>query len=523
MTCSPTDVPVSDSTVQAAPARRVGIGVVLIVGVVWALLAWRLVPWQPVPGGTPTPVPAGEVFTADQVERANAYSDPSRILSWVSLALSLALACLLAWTGPGRRLVARLPQRGPWWVQTVAAVAALGLIGRVLGLPFTLVLWARRREYGLSEQPWDGVLRDVALGWAVDTVMTSLLVLVLLGCAQRWRTWWPAVSGAVVAAAVVVGSWLYPVVVEPLFHDFHSLPAGSLRTAVMDQAQQQGVQLDDVLVADASRRTTTLNAYVSGLGNSRRVVLYDTLVDSVPEPEVVSVVAHELAHAGHDDVLVGTVLGAVGSMLGIGLLGVLLPGLGAGLRGSTRRPVDSRGRGVRPDTSVAVRVAVLGALLALGTQVAAPVQNGISRMVETRADVEALESTGDGVTFIEMQKQLALRALTDPEPPRWSSWWWGSHPGVLQRIAIAQQNLSHGLLVQPAGTLPWIWVDSPEQLSVNNSFTAPEYANTARAMIAAIPASSRPYSTAEAPLSSSVGCAFIGPSFCQLPGSIDLF
>ncbi len=82
--------------------------------------------------------------------------------------------------------------------------------------------------------------------------------------------------------------------------------------------------IDDVLVADASRRTTTLNAYVSGFGGTRRVVLYDNLVNDVPQDQALSVVAHELAHARYDDVLVGSLLGAAGAVFGVGLLGLLV-------------------------------------------------------------------------------------------------------------------------------------------------------------------------------------------------------
>ena len=78
---------------------------------------------------------------------------------------------------------------------------------------------------------------------------------------------------------MVAGSFAYPLVVEPVFHSFQSLPAGPLRTQVLELAERDGVPVDDVLVADASRRTTALNAYVSGFGSSRRVVLYDTLVE----------------------------------------------------------------------------------------------------------------------------------------------------------------------------------------------------------------------------------------------------
>ena len=175
--------------------------------------------------------------------------------------------------------------------------------------------------------------------------------------------------------------------------------------------------VDEVLVADASRRTTTLNAYVSGFAGSRRVVLYDNLVDDVPREEALSVVAHELAHARHDDVLVGTVLGASGAAAAVGLLGLVL---------------------VRRRPSEAATVPTMVALLVVGGLLALPVQNGISRTIELRADVEALRVTGDPEAFEALQRRLALRSLADPTPPAWSQWWFGSHPTLLVRVALAR-------------------------------------------------------------------------------------
>ena len=191
---------------------------------------------------------------------------------------------------------------------------------------------------------------------------------------------------------------------------------------MLDLADREGVAVDDVLVADASRRTTTLNAYVSGFGGTRRVVLYDTLVDDVPRDEALSVVAHELAHARHDDVVTGTALGAAGALAAVGLLGVAA--------GRWRR------RGW-PGMQEAAVVPVLLAVVAVAGLLAAPVQNGISRQIEIRADVDALRATDDPAAFRALQRRLALRSLADPTPPAWSQWWFGSHPGVLTRTALA--------------------------------------------------------------------------------------
>ncbi len=420
---------------MTATATRTSL-VVLLVGVVLmvGLSAW-LVPWHPVPGGTPAPAAPATVFSPAQVHEAETFSRWARVWSWSSLAVGLLVACWLGFSRYGAALVARLP--GPWWVRAVLAVAALALIGRLVTLPFAVLLRRLVRDHGLSHQPWAGFAADLARSEAVTIVTTSIGVVVLLACARRWPTAWPAVAGALLAGLVLLGSFVYPVVVEPLFNSFTPLPEGQLRTEILHVAAAEHVQVDDVLVADASRRTTTLNAYVSGFGSTRRVVLYDNLVNDLPPREALSVVAHELAHARHQDPLVGSLIGAAGSLAAVGLLGLLVSA------GPWRRDVgDPR------------MVPLLLALVAAGTLLASPVVNLVSRQIETRADVDALEATHDAGAFIDMQRELSVRALADPTPPALSQLWFGSHPTALTRIAIARQLERRGdAAADPPGQL----------------------------------------------------------------------
>lgn len=412
---------------MSSPDRRVALVVTAVGGLCFVLLAVLLVPWSPVPGGLPDPVPASSVLSAEQIARAEEYSRWARAWSWSSLAVSLVVACVLGFGPWGARLVGRLP--GWWWVRVVLAVVLLELIGRLVTLPFAVLLRRHVLDYGLSTQGWGGFAADLARSQLVNAVGVSLTLLVLVGCARRWPRAWPAVAGGLLGVLVLIGSFVYPVLVEPLFNDFEPLPDGPLRTEVLVLADREGVRVDDVLVADASRRTTTLNAYVSGFGGTRRVVLYDTLVDGVSRDEALSVVAHELAHARHDDVLTGSLLGAAGAVFGVGLLALIVGALG--------------GRGRPPMREPAVVPLVL-ALVALGALLSAPVQNAISRQIETRADVDALLATGDPNAFIALQRQLALHSLADPDPPRLSQLWFGSHPTGLTRIAIAEQLRDSG-------------------------------------------------------------------------------
>ncbi len=188
--------------------------------------------------------------------------------------------------------------------------------------------------------------------------------------------------------------------------------------------------MEDVLVSDASRRTTGLNAYVSGFGSTRRVVLYDTVLDQLPDAEIESIVAHELGHVAADDVHTGTLMGALGAGAAVAALGWLLSWTPLLRRAGAESAGDPR----------VVPLVLL--LVAVGSLGATPVQNLVSRHVEARADLRALDLTGDAPAFIAMQLRLAVANLSDPDPPAVWQWFFGSHPTGPQRVAFARDWLA---------------------------------------------------------------------------------
>ena len=214
--------------------------------------------------------------------------------------------------------------------------------------------------------------------------------------------------------------------IEPAFNRFEWMPASALRTELFELAERSGTPIEDVLVADASRRTTSLNAYVSGFGSTRRIVVYDTLLERLPDEQVESIAAHELGHVANDDVLTGTLIGALGAGAGTALLGWLLGWTPLLRRAGADGPGDGR----------VVGLALL--LFALGTLVSTPVQNLVSRHIEARADLHALDLTEDPASFEAVQRSLGAANLNDPDPPAAWQWFFGSHPTVPQRIAFAE-------------------------------------------------------------------------------------
>lgn len=418
----------------AAGAVAVGLAVAVAVSTPWTPLD------APADAVVPTD-PSVDFATAEQAAE-DAYHAAVRPPAYLSLGLGLATTLAIGLTPLGVRLMRRMP--APGWSRVVLPAAVGGLVVlalvRLVTLPLSAWQEAVRREFGLSTRDWSDWALDVVRGFGVQTVLTLLAVLAIVLLAARWpRRWWMvAAPGA--AGLVVAASLLYPAVVEPVFNRFEPLPAGDLRDSLVTLAEQEGVAVGDVLVADASRRTTTLNAYVSGLGPTKRVVLYDTLLESAPQDEIEIIVAHELAHARENDVLVGTALGAGGAALA-----VLLIALAA-----SWRPLVSRAGLIPVEGVEAVSVdsgAVLGRAVAvpfvLATVgvlgfVSGPGEALISRHIEARADVVALDLTRDPATFTRMQRTLATTALSDLDPPRAVYLWFASHPTAPERIALAR-------------------------------------------------------------------------------------
>jgi STE24 endopeptidase len=230
-----------------------------------------------------------------------------------------------------------------------------------------------------------------------------------------------------VVAVGVVSVWLFPVVIDPLFNKFEPLPEGKLRAQVLDLARRAAVDVGQVYRVDASRRTTGVNAYVNGLGHSKRVVLYDNLIDGLPRDQVLQVVAHELGHQRHRDLLRGLAWLALVAPAGTFLAQALAERFG-------RR--DGLGDdGARPGPAALPALALSVALVSFGIGIAG---NQLSRPVEARADSFSLDLTGDPAAHIALERQLAVRNVSDPDPPGITHWLFGTHPTTVQRIGIGE-------------------------------------------------------------------------------------
>jgi len=357
------------------------------------------------------------VFSHEEVERASRYHRPLYLAFAAGLALSVGVYAALAWSWVGDRLWA--PLSGLGWAGAAAAWAGVVVVaGELVGSP--LAFWRgflRERRWGFSTQTVGGWLADRAKGVALGVVLTAAAWTAAVGLARALPGNWPVAAVPSLALALLVLSLATPLVIEPLFNRFRPLDDERLAAELSGLAEAAGVPVRDVLVADASRRTTKVNAYVSGLGRTRRVVVFDTLLQAAEEREVKLVVAHELGHRRDRHVAKGTLLAMVGAALAVVVLWAVL-----GTRLGSPRELP---RALLVLTGLELAALAPGAAL--------------SRRWERAADRCSLELTGDVVAFERAHVKLARRNLSDLAPPRLVYGLLFTHPTPPERLALARE------------------------------------------------------------------------------------
>lgn len=371
----------------------------------------------------PVPVDVRAYFSPQQLQRASDFADTQRLIGLAGLAVSGGTLALLALRPP--RLLDRLGKRPLLGAAGAGAGISLALV--VTGLPLSAVAHERAVDFGLSTQDWGLWAGDVAKSAGLGALFAAGGAALALALIRRLRRhWW--IAAAVAAIGLGIASlWLFPVLVDPLFNRFEPLPPGHLRSEVLQLARESGVDVGEVYEIDASRRTTGVNAYVNGIGHTKRVVLYDNLIKEFPPDQVRSVVAHELGHQAHHDIWRGLAWLALVAPAATFLAQALAERIGAeqGLADRSRRP----GPAVLP--AVALSLALVS--FALGSA-----SNALSRQVEASADAFSLRLTRNPAAFIALERELAVTNVAQPNPPKLLQLVFGTHPTTQDRIGIGE-------------------------------------------------------------------------------------
>ncbi len=371
-----------------------------------------------------------EVYNASVTDQAKKYHRWQFRLGVAQLALIVALLAAFLVTGSTLTLRRWAESAGhPLWLQVAELCVILGFALRLATAPVTwLADYRLPVRFGLLHQPfWRWALdhlKAMALGGGLSLVAAEVVYLLLSVTA-----WWWIWGAAVFLAGSAFLTMVVPVWIVPLFYRLTVLADEKLRERLLALAARVGIPVVGVWVVDQSRKSRTANAALTGLGRTRRILLFDTLVAGFNPDEIETVLAHELAHHVHGDVRRGLVVQG-----GLTLLTFWVADLF--LRGGSRwfaldGPADPAG------------LPLFGLIVVALGLMTLPLANGYSRWVERRADDFALAVTRNPEGFIGTMERLADLNLAERRPHPAKEFLLFSHPSIERRIARARELAPH--------------------------------------------------------------------------------
>ncbi len=370
-------------------------------------------------------------------QKAKEYAQLRRVLFFVNTGLALAVLLVMLLTGLSlelRKLVEGWTNNQ--WLVVPLYLAIFGGAYALLTFPMDVYAgYYLPRKYGMLHENFRAWLLDVAKGGSVAVVIGLPLMEALYFGFRNLGQWWWLVGGVAYLFFVVIMVNLAPVIIMPLFNKFVPLENEELQARIIRLGEKTGARVKGVYTMDFSRRTSAANAFVTGLGNTRRVVLGDTLTQHYTPDEIEVIMAHELGHHVHNDIWQGIALDSVVTLVGFYIANLVLQ---AGISGF----------GFRDTGDVAAFPLFVLVMVAFGL-LTMPLGNAVSRARENAADKYALDVTGNAPAFVTAMKKLANQNLADADPPAWAVWLFYTHPPIRDRVRRGETFAhEHGLQVE---------------------------------------------------------------------------
>jgi len=359
-------------------------------------------------------------FSSDFLSRASAYGRISITLSIISRVLSWAvmgIALLIIW---------KYFTAGTRMNILVAAgyIALFYIVLSIILLPLSFYRgYTVEHQFGQSVQTVGMWFSDYGKSKAIDLIVSIFAMTGIYALLVYVPRYWWLIAASVMAVFIIAAVYLYPVLIDPLFYKFEKLDDDELQEEILGITEKAGIEVEEILIADASRRTTKANAYFTGVGNTRRIVLYDNLINNFAGKEILNVVAHEAGHWRYSHVLKSIGMSIIGGFLGFFLLGLIFSR--TGLKGDIR----------------AVFILIL--ITALATFLILPFQNMISRYFEKQTDEIALEITKGYDAQIILMTRLAESNLSNVDPHPVIKYILYSHPPIMERIRYAEDGVDN--------------------------------------------------------------------------------
>lgn len=364
----------------------------------------------------------------ERQKQAKEYARLSRRLMVVDLALGAVyvLAWLfLGWSAVLKAALLRVTAND--WLLVAGYGAVFGIVYALIDLPLSYYSgFVLPHRYGQSTETIQGWISDQLKGGLIGAILGGAILEIIYAVLRAApETWWLWAAVILLLFSVILAN-LAPILLYPIFYKFAPLGEeyAELTQRLLRLAERAHTRVRGVYKFDMSRRTKAANAALTGLGNTRRIILGDTLLNEFTPDEIETVLAHELGHHVHKDIPAGMAVETVITLVGLFLASLGLK-WGAAVFGFS---------GPSDIAALPILMLVIG-IYSLATM---PLTNGYSRWRERRADEYALESTRKPQAFASAMTRLANQNLSDADPEPWEEWLLYSHPALSKRIALAQ-------------------------------------------------------------------------------------
>lgn len=366
---------------------------------------------------------------AETQKRAKQYQRRKRVVGWAS-SVMLAIFLLAVYvSGLSTTIAEALTSRWGFWGSSISYFALLFIVTMLLHAPFDYKEdFLIEKEYGFSTQTPQGWLKDLFKGWILNFLILGIAALFTFWALQAIpKLWWLVVGLGYVLLVIVLGQ-LFPVLILPIFYKLKPLENHPLQEKIEQFLKKGGLRAQGIYEMGASEKTTKENAMLAGLGQTKRVILFDTLLRNRTPDEVEVVVAHEVGHSYHRHTWTLIFSQALLFLIAIFVLDLVMARL------------DPR---FAPEQRTLTNIlAVLPLMLVVFSVLAfllKPITLFVSRRCERQADTFALEATEKPQALIRFWVDMARKQLSDAYPHPLIKLFYYSHPPLSERIALAER------------------------------------------------------------------------------------
>lgn len=314
--------------------------------------------------------------------------------------------------------------------ETMTGMVFLGLlifISSLLSLPhslyFTFVL---EEKYGFNKTTWKIFFADMAKGALLGLILGAPILFALLRIMEKLGSLWWLYAFTFISLVQLLLLFIYPTFIAPIFNKFTELPEGEIKDKILNLLKRCGFTTSGLFVMDASKRSGHGNAYFTGFGKNKRVVFFDTLINTLDASEVEAILAHELGHMKKKHILKGIIKSFIFSFLGFYILGTLMNDVTFFI-----------GHGVLTITN-ATSLALFSMVSGVYTFLLTPINSWLSRKHEYEADQFASENASSKKLISSLIKMYKDNASTLTPDPTYSKFYF-SHPPAIERVAFLEK------------------------------------------------------------------------------------